>query len=119
MLRQMRAMPLWRDASRLQLLIEEAVRCFSRYHKYTLGSELRQQVMEVCCLIVRAYNDRDGRPALVTELVTAVDRLKVQVQLAKELRAFRHFQEFQAIAELAVAVGRQSGGWQRRLMGAA
>ena len=42
--------------------------------------------------------------------MVAIDDLKWSVQLAKELEAFRRFQEFQTVAELAVAVGKQSGG---------
>ncbi|MCP4697988.1 MAG: hypothetical protein GY862_14215 [Gammaproteobacteria bacterium] len=38
----MKRMQLWRDANRLLLLMEQAVRHFPRCHKYTLGSELRR-----------------------------------------------------------------------------
>ena len=31
-------LPIWRDISRLLVLIEEAVRRFPRYHTYTRGS---------------------------------------------------------------------------------
>jgi len=41
-MRQLQSMPLWRDANRLLLAIEEAVRHFPRYHKYTLGTDLRK-----------------------------------------------------------------------------
>ena len=35
-------LPIWRDANRLLVIIEEAVRHFPRYHKYTLGTEDRK-----------------------------------------------------------------------------
>ena len=38
--------PLWRDANRLLLAIEEAVSHFPRYHKYAIGTDLRHQAME-------------------------------------------------------------------------
>ena len=110
-------MPIWRDASQLLVMIEQAVRHFPRYHKYALGTEMRQQAMRVCRLIVRAYHDKENRVTQVQRLNDAVDDLKIQIQLAKELMAFRHFQEFEAIATLAVAVGKQSGGWKRHLPG--
>lgn len=87
------------------------MRVFPRYHKYTLGSEPRCQAREVCGLIMRAA-DQSG---WLQRLVMAVDDLKLAVQLAKELEAFRSFKEFQAIAKLAVAVGKQSVGWHKRL----
>lgn len=34
-------LPIWRDAMRLAVEMEVAVRGFPRYHKYTLGTELR------------------------------------------------------------------------------
>lgn len=58
--------PIWRDANQLLLEIEQVVRHFPRYHKYTLGSELRQQAQ-----------------VLLPQLVIAVDDLKIQVQSAK------------------------------------
>lgn len=110
-------MPLWRDANRLLLSIEEAVRHFPRYHKYAIGHDLRHQAMGICRLIVRAYNDKESRHRQIKRLVIAVDDLKIQIQLAKELRAFRHFKEFQTITELVVGIGKQSGGWRRRVQG--
>ena len=107
-------LPIWRDANRLLLAIEEAVREFPRYHKYTLGTELRRQAMDVCRLILRAAQADDERPRRVQQLVNAVDDLKLQIQLGKELKAFASFRQFQDIAELAVAIGKQSGGWRKR-----
>jgi len=70
----------------------------------------------VCRLIIRAYNEQHKPLQQVERLVLSLDDLKCQIQLAKELQAFRHFKEFQNIAELAVQVGRQSGGWRKRLV---
>lgn len=119
-------LPIWRDANRLLLEVEQSVRHFPRYHKYTLGSEMRGQAMNICRLIQRAwFEQRDKKhnavpselPAKLDKLINAVDDLKLQLQLAKELQAFRHFAEFQRLAELAVSVGRQSGGWRKRATG--
>ena len=99
--------PIWRDANRLLLSVERVVRRFPRYHKYTLGSELRQQAMLICRLIHRVCR-------WLLRLVRAIDDLKLQLQLAKALALFQHFAEFEQLAGLAVEVGKQSGGWLRR-----
>lgn len=111
-------LPIWRDANRLLLAIEQAVRPFPRYHKYTLGTDLRRQAMRVCRLILRASNKGEDQAERVARVVDAVDDLKLQIQLGKELQAFQGFGQFQAVAELAVAVGKQSGGWRKRLAAA-
>lgn len=107
--------PIWRDAQRLLVLTEDAVRRFPRYHKYTLGSDLRRQAMQVCRLVNRAWRDPQGRLRHVEHLVMAVDEFKLLLQLGKEVRAFSGFGQFQQLAELAVGLGKQSGGWRRRL----
>jgi hypothetical protein len=37
--------PIYRDCRLLLVHTEEVVRRFSRYHKYTVGTDLRQQAM--------------------------------------------------------------------------
>ena len=107
--------PLWRDSTRLVVLMEEAVRTFPKYHKYALGTDLRRQAIGVCRLILRAYSARNDRQKQLERLIVAVDDLKLLVQLAKEVKAFKSFNQFQLIAEVSVGVGRQSGAWLIRL----
>ncbi len=71
-----RGMPLWRDANRLLVAIEEAVRQFPRYHKYAVGADLRRQALNVCRLIHRAANDPPNRLRHLERLVATIDDLK-------------------------------------------
>lgn len=50
--------PLWRDATRMLLEVEQSVRHFPRYHKYTLGSEMRRQAMKICQRVNRSWHDK-------------------------------------------------------------
>ncbi|MDP5137337.1 four helix bundle protein [Rheinheimera baltica] len=111
-----KSLPVWRDATRFMVEIELAVKQFPRYHKYTLGSELRQQAMSICRLVARAgqANELNEREQCLKQLVWQVEDLKVRLQLAKELEAFASFAQFQRLAEQAVALGKQSGGWWKR-----
>jgi len=110
-------LPIWRDANRLLLEIERAVRQFPRYHKYTVGADLRRQSMYVCRMLVRALSaEGQQRKQQVQQVRLAIDDLKVTIQLAKELKAFRNFRQFQVISELAVGIGKQSGAWHRRFV---
>ena len=87
--------------------IEQVVRNFSRYHKYTLGSDLRQQSRELVTVIIRANSRRDKLPVL-SDLRERVEGLQVLLRIGKEVRAFQRFESYAHAAELVVALGRPS-----------
>ncbi|NCA71257.1 MAG: four helix bundle protein [Sphingobacteriia bacterium] len=119
-MRHLNHLPIWRDANRLLLAIEQAVRQFPRDHKYTLGTDLRRQAMRVCQLILRAVNKGDDQLARVSWVVDAVDDLKLQIQLGKALQLFqglgqslrRAGRSYCFVAE----AGHLPGGMKRRVM---
>ncbi len=113
-MRHLNRLPIWRDANQLLVAIELAVRGFARYHKYTVGGELRNTCLRVCQAVHRGYSRRRSQHKIVQQVVELVDDLKIQIQLAKELHAFANFSQFQRVAELAVSVGKQAGGWLKQ-----
>lgn len=104
-----------KKAERLLIDIEQAVREFVRYHKYTLGSDLRAQAMKVVRMCHRAWRDRQRQAQWVSELIWAIDELKLSLQLGSQLRAFKSFKQFEALIRTAEDVGRSAGGWKRHL----
>jgi hypothetical protein len=112
---QYRHLPVWKAALDLAVHLEHAVRRFPRYHKYTLGTELRQTAQRLCRLVARANDARDAaRAAALDELVLCVEEMKTLLTLAQEIKAFANFNEFAEATELTVSLGKQSGGWRRR-----
>ncbi|WP_457671442.1 four helix bundle protein [Thiolapillus sp.] len=113
---QRERMPIWRDAQRLLLEVEQAVKLFPRYHKYTLGTDLRRQAMEICRCLSRAVSaNGQARLSRVERLVEQVDDMKITIQLARELKVFNSFATFSRIAEQVVSIGKQGGAWLRHL----
>lgn len=120
-----RHLPVWKAALDLAVLLEHAVRRFPRYHKYTLGSELRQTAQRLCRLVARANDARDAaRVVALDDLVGTVEEMKTLLTLAQEVKAFANFNEFPrplhprtsaGAAGLTVSLGKQSGGWRRRV----
>ncbi|MFL1404226.1 four helix bundle protein [Marinobacter sp. M1N3S26] len=104
-----------RKAERLLVDIETAVRTFTRYHKYTLGSDLRTQAMTVVRMCHRAWRDRARQAHWVAELIWAIDELKLSLQLGSQLRAFKNFRQFESLIRAAEEVGRCAGGWKRQM----
>jgi len=114
-------LPIFRIAFQLTVYLEEAVRKMPRYHKYSIGSRLRDRCAKVIRLIIRANNVRLGpgpqgtalRVRVLEELRLEVEALKTDIQLAKELKAFASFDAFRVASGLAVNLGRQGEGWLR------
>ena len=109
------APPIARLSHRILTDVENAVRRFPRFHKYSIGADLRAFSMQVARCIHKAWRDPDHRLARVSELCSAVDDLKISMQLGKAVKAFGSFAEFEALAKLVSELGQQSGGWLKRL----
>jgi len=105
-------LPIYKQALDVAVHFEKVVAGFSRYHKYTLGTDLRTQSRAIVALIVKANAAQDKRPHLVT-LREALDELLILMRIAKEARAFKSFQSFQFAIEQVISVCRQNEGWLR------
>lgn len=120
--------PIYRDCRRLLVLTEDMVRRFSRYHKYTVGTDLRQSAMAIMRTVNQAVHDKPRQAQHVQALVWRVDDYKLTLQLSMDVGVFAHtpqgssgqgragrgalgFQNFEQAATVAVAVGKQCGGW--------
>ena len=108
---------IWRDAEQLMVQTEQAVRQFSRYHKYNLGQDLRKLAKQVLSYVTHAINQKARRCHWVERLVLVIDELKLNIQVAKTLSVFASFKVFEQLARLAVAVSRQAMAWQKKLQG--
>ena len=88
---------------------------FPRKHQHVVGEQLRRRAMKVWDTAQRAWIERDQQQRLVGMLVRRVDRLRLTMQLAKELQAYGSFAEFEALARSLAELGRMVGGWDKKL----
>ncbi len=109
-------LPIYKQAMVVAVHFERIVAGFSRYHKYTLGSELRDTSRQVVALVIRANAEPDKTGALL-ELRAKLDELLVLIRLAKEVQAFKSFAAYRFTVEQVASVCRQNEGWLRSLEG--
>ncbi len=103
-------LPVYKKAMELAVYLQTVVKNFSRYNKYSVGADLREQSRKILQLIIRANSSRSREQAL-TELVETCETLKTTIVFAKETRAFSGFNSFQHACGLAVILCKQSEGW--------
>jgi hypothetical protein len=101
--------PIYKQAMDVAVHFETIVAGFSRYHKYTLGAELRNQSRAIVSLIIQANNERDKAPKL-RELRQALEERLVLIRLAKEVKAFKNFSAYQFVVEQVASVCRRARG---------
>ena len=103
-------LPIYKRAYDLCLWLEQVVRGFSRYHKYSLGSDLRDGARRVLKLVVRANARRDKVPVLL-ELREELEELKVLLRLCQDVKGFPNFNSFQHAITQVVEIAKQNEGW--------
>lgn len=105
--------PIYRDIKRLLVMVEDLVRQFSRYYRYTVGADLRQQAIKLMRLVHRAWRNRAQAHQPVQRLDWALDDFRLPLQLGKELHAFSRLACFAALVVRSERLGRQCGSWLR------
>ncbi len=107
-------LPIYRDALNLAVHFEKMVAGFSRYHKYTLGTEMRNASRQAVKLVIHANNQTDKLLAL-QELREHLEELLLLIRLGKEVQAFKSFNAYSQVVELTAKVCRQNEGWLKSL----
>lgn len=103
-------LPIFKKMMDLTVYIENIASHFSRNHRYTLGSELRRMSHEALSLIVEANSMQDKGPHLM-KLRFLLERIKIHLMIAREVKAFNQKRSFLTATELVVNVSRQNEGW--------
>ena len=103
-------LPIYKKAFDLNIYFEKIVRGFSRYHKYTLGTELRDNARQIVELIIRANSTVD-RVKILIELREKLEKLKLIIRLCKEVKAFNNFKSFNVAINHVIDISRQNEGW--------
>jgi len=106
-------LPIYRAAFDLAVHIEKVVRNFSRYHKYTLGTELRDCSRSILKKIIEANNNREREPILL-ELRRDLEWFKVLARLCHESGAFAGTKAYLHVSEQAVGIAKQNEGWLKQ-----
>ncbi len=109
-------LPIYRDAYDLTVHIEKIVQNFSRYHKYTLGTDLRDGIRAVLMTIISA-NDGTNRREDLLSLRRQLENLKVLSRLCQDSGAFAGgTRSYLHLAERLTGLARQNEGWLKHTL---
>ena len=94
----------------LCVYIETIVKSFDKYHKYTVGEDLRVYSKEMLFMIHRANISHEKKEKL-QDLTNKCEDLKMLINLSKELKAFKSFKQFEMSSKYTVDVCKQAQSW--------
>ncbi len=103
-------LPIYKSALNLCVYVETIVKSFEKYHKYTIGEDLRSFSKELLFMIHRA-NISNDKKVLLENLRNRCEDLKMLINLTKELKAFKSFKQFENCSRYTIEVCKQSQGW--------
>jgi uncharacterized coiled-coil DUF342 family protein len=106
-------LPVYKKAQDLVVYFENVVKKFSRYHKYTTGTELRNLSREILDLIAEA-NTAGVREATLKEVIKKIEKLKRSIRIASEIKAFRSLKNYEFASRSTVDLAKQCEGWLRK-----
>ena len=105
-------LPIYKATFDLAVHVEKIVRHFSRYHKYTLGTELRNLSRQILENIIDANNTPNREPILL-ELRTTLEKFQVVVRLCHQSGGFASTRAYLYVSEKVVNISKQNEGWLR------
>ena len=105
-------LPIYKAAVDLVSYFEIIVRGFSRYHKYTIGTELRNLSYAIVILVSEA-NIKADRIEKLKATLNKLQELKIRIQVCAEIRAFRRANSFPTTTRKIIDISKQCEGWLR------
>ena len=103
-------LPIYKSALDFCVYIETIVKNFDKYTRYSIGEDLRSYSKELLFLIHRA-NRTESKNEKPTLLVEKCEESKMLIQIAKELKVFKSFKQFEHSSKLCVNICKQSQAW--------
>lgn len=99
---------IYQTAFDLMVHVEECVRDFSRYFKYTVGSELRQMCSGILSKTA-AFNDRKltEKAAFCRELRGDIRQLQIKLDVCEKLNCFKRYKAWYKAASYAADLLKQ------------
>jgi len=105
-------LPIFKASLDLAVYLDSIVKNQDRYHRYTIGSDLREYSKQILFFVSKANRARDkNRIEILKRLVECCEEIKILLMLAKELKAFKSFKQFEHSSKLTVNISKQAKGW--------
>ena len=105
-------LPVYKTAYQLLLRLVSMSPSWQRDYRYTLGQEVKQELVDLLVLICRANSVRD-KGAVLQEAREATERVKIYVRLLRDLRQIGE-NPYASLADEMGSLSKQLAAWQAK-----
>lgn len=106
-------LPVYKTVYQILLLVVGMSSSWQRDYRYTLGQDLKQELVGLLVLIYRANGSRD-RHGTLGSAREGVERVKIYIRLLKDLRQIGA-EKYVALADLSASASKQLSLWQSKI----
>jgi hypothetical protein len=92
--------------------ITKHTRHYPKDYKYSLGTKLRDEVVELVVLIYKANSSKSERAGYVQTILARLQVIELLLRLSKDMRLLS-VSAFSALVVLTDGLNRQASGWLR------
>jgi hypothetical protein len=103
-------LPIYKSALDMSVYIETIVKSFDKYHKYTIGTDMRNMSKDILFLVHKANISKEKLLPL-EKLRDKCEEFKMLLQIAKELKVFKSFKQFEHSSKLCIDICGQAQKW--------
>ena len=108
---QYRHLPIYRLTYELLQQVVKSTKEFPREFKFTLGQQLKNEVIEVVVLIYRANSAHDKSEPIGT-LLERLQVVELLIRLCRDMRILPT-KAYATLVEMTESIGKQAQGWKR------
>ncbi len=95
------------------LWIKPTVQRFAKVHKYSLGIQLENEVIELLKAITRANFKKGNKRSFIEECVVHFEIIKILIRMAKDFKLLS-IKQYEFAAKKLEEIGKLLGGWYKR-----
>lgn len=106
-------LPIFADTYKLTMVVHHCVKNFDREFKFTLGNDMKNNVMQMLKMIYYANKTQDKERVQHLEIFQdCLEMLKLQVRIARDLNAISIKKQAE-FATLLEKISKQANGWKK------
>lgn len=101
---------IYKSSFDLCIYFEKIVKKFDKYHKYTIGAELKNISRKITLQVIKANLSLNKQEEL-KELILLIEELKLTTRICQEVKGFPNRNSYNYVTKLINSLSNQSEDW--------